>query len=122
MPDSGGAAVLLMRSPLVGVGVLMFLLAFIAVLNALTRTGESLATLMKPMHKYVSSGERNFVNPDKDATLRKLQQQFAEVLQVVHLFLAFGLAQRAIGQRFDFIAHAVCSCGCACRAVAPGRC
>lgn len=50
------------------------MLAFIAVVNVLTRTGKPLSELLAPLMKYASSGERNFENEDKDGTLRKIEE------------------------------------------------
>jgi len=54
------------------------MLAFIAVLNALTRTGQSLAALLRPLEKYPSSGERNFVNDDKEGTLKRIAEAYGD--------------------------------------------
>jgi phosphomannomutase len=48
------------------------MLAFIALLNVLTRTGQTLASLIGPLQVYAGSGEINFENDDKDGTLRRL--------------------------------------------------
>jgi phosphomannomutase len=54
------------------------MLAFIAVLNVLTRTDRPLATLMRSFDKYASSGERNFVNDDKEGTVKRLTQKYRD--------------------------------------------
>ena len=54
------------------------LMAFIAVLNLLSRSGESLAGLIKPLDVYASSGERNFENEDKEGTIRRLADTYAK--------------------------------------------
>lgn len=59
-------------------------LAFIAVLNTLTRSGKSLGTLVAPLNVYASSGEQNFENEDKDGTLRKLADRFRDA-RIDHL-------------------------------------
>jgi phosphomannomutase len=60
------------------------MLAFIAVLNALTRTGRSLSSLLRPLEKYASSGERNFVNDDKEGTFKRLAEKYRDA-QIDHL-------------------------------------
>jgi phosphomannomutase len=54
------------------------LMAFIAVLNVLSRTGESLGALLKPLNIYAASGERNFHNEDKDGTIRRIADTYAK--------------------------------------------
>ena len=54
------------------------MLAFIAVLNVLTRTGKSLAELMEPLDIYASSGERNFENDDKEGTFRRIAEKYKD--------------------------------------------
>ena len=54
------------------------LLAFIAVVNVLSRTGQPLSTLLRPFEKYVSSGERNFVNDDKQGTFKRIADKYAD--------------------------------------------
>ncbi|MBL8878662.1 MAG: phosphomannomutase/phosphoglucomutase [Phycisphaerales bacterium] len=46
------------------------LFAFVAVLNLMTRTGRPLSELLAPHETYFASGEQNFENPDKDATVQ----------------------------------------------------
>lgn len=60
------------------------MLAFIAILNVLTRTGQSLAALLRPLQKYASSGERNFVNDDKEGTFKHLEEKYGDA-QIDHL-------------------------------------
>jgi phosphomannomutase len=52
------------------------MLAFIAILNVLTRTNKSLAELIEPLNIYASSGERNFENEDKDGTFQRVAEQY----------------------------------------------
>jgi phosphomannomutase len=51
-------------------------MTMIAVLNILTRSGKSLSQLLSPFDVYCSSGERNFENPDKDGTFKKLLDRY----------------------------------------------
>lgn len=60
------------------------MLAFIAVVNVLTRAARPLSELLQPLLKYASSGERNFENDDKDGTLRRLAE-LHRVAEVDHL-------------------------------------
>ncbi len=50
--------------------------AFVALLNALTASGKSLGQLLKPYEVYAASGERNFENDNKDATLKALAERY----------------------------------------------
>lgn len=52
------------------------MLAFIAVVNTLTRSGKSLAELIEPLNIYASSGERNFENDDKEGTFRRIEEKY----------------------------------------------
>ena len=54
------------------------MLAFIAVLDVLTRTGQSLSSLIKPLDIYAASGERNFKNDDKTGAFKTLEQKYAD--------------------------------------------
>ncbi len=54
------------------------MLAFIAILNTLTRTNRSLSALIAPLNIYASSGERNFENLDKDGTCRRLAEKYRD--------------------------------------------
>ncbi|MBK9126896.1 MAG: phosphomannomutase/phosphoglucomutase [Phycisphaerales bacterium] len=54
------------------------LIAFIAVCNALTRTGKPLSELIEPLAIYASSGERNFENPDKEGTFKRLLDKYRD--------------------------------------------
>lgn len=54
------------------------MLAFVAVLNVLSRTGKPLSQLLAPHKKYFASGERNFVNDDKEGTMRALGERYAD--------------------------------------------
>ena len=60
------------------------MLAFIAIVNVLTRTGQPLSKLIGPLERYPASGERNFQNPDKDGTFRQIEQKYATA-QIDHL-------------------------------------
>ena len=52
------------------------MLAFVAVVNALTRTGQTLADLIEPLNIYAASGERNFENEDKQGTFERLAARY----------------------------------------------
>ncbi len=54
------------------------MLSFIAMLNLLTRSGQSLSSLLGPLSRYASSGERNFQNEDKDGTFRRLLERYRD--------------------------------------------
>lgn len=54
------------------------MLTFIAILNVLTRTRRSLSELLKPYEAYASSGERNFENEDKDGTIQRVMDRYAD--------------------------------------------
>lgn len=54
------------------------LLTFISVMNILTRTGKSLSELIRPLEIYAASGERNFENDDKDGTLKRIAEKYAD--------------------------------------------
>ena len=54
------------------------MLAFIAVLNVLTRTGQTLGELLRPLSVYVASGEQNFENDDKQGTFQRLAEKYAD--------------------------------------------
>jgi phosphomannomutase len=54
------------------------MMAFIAVLNVLTRTGQSLGSLLAPLNVYAASGERNFQNDDKEGTFRRLADRYRD--------------------------------------------
>lgn len=60
------------------------MMAFIAVLNVLTRTGKKLGELIKPLDVYVASGEQNFENEDKDGTLKRVVERYRDA-EVDHL-------------------------------------
>jgi phosphomannomutase len=53
-------------------------MAFIAVLNVLTRSGKALADLIDPLDVYASSGERNFENDDKTGTVKRIAQKYKD--------------------------------------------
>jgi phosphomannomutase len=54
------------------------MMAFIAIVNSLTRTGKSLGELIEPFNIYASSGERNFENEDKDGTLKQVAEKYKD--------------------------------------------
>jgi len=54
------------------------MLAFIAILNMLTRTGKPLGELIEPLNIYASSGERNFENDDKEGTFQRIAERYAD--------------------------------------------
>lgn len=54
------------------------MLAFIAVLNLLTRSNKTLAELLDPLCLYVSSGERNFENEDKEGTFKLVAEKYGD--------------------------------------------
>ncbi len=54
------------------------ILAFIAVVNTLTRSGKSLAELVEPLNIYASSGERNFENDDKEGTFQRIAAKYKD--------------------------------------------
>jgi len=54
------------------------MLAFAHVINVLTEENKPLSRLIKPLRRYVSSGERNFQNEDKDATIRALAERYED--------------------------------------------
>ena len=54
------------------------MLAFIAVVNTLTRTGKSLGQLIEPLNIYASSGERNFENADPQGTFQRLAEKYGD--------------------------------------------
>jgi phosphomannomutase len=60
------------------------MMAFIAILNALTRSMKSLSQLIEPLQVYVSSGERNFENEDKEGTLKRLADKYHDA-EIDHL-------------------------------------
>lgn len=60
------------------------MLAFIAVLNLLSRSGEPLSALVRPLETYASSGERNFENADKEGTFKRIADRFSDA-EVDHL-------------------------------------
>ena len=54
------------------------MLAFIAVLNTLTRTNQSFSSLIKPLDVYAASGEINFHNPDAEGTFRQIEEKYSD--------------------------------------------
>lgn len=60
------------------------MLAFVAAVNTLTRSGQPLSALLKPLEKYASSGERNFRNEDKEGTFAKIAKMYSDA-EIDHL-------------------------------------
>jgi phosphomannomutase len=54
------------------------MLAFISIVNALTRTGKTLGELIAPLDVYVSSGEQNFENDDPKGTFEKIADKHSD--------------------------------------------
>ncbi len=54
------------------------MLAFVSVLNLLTETAEPLSKLIAPLRRYANSGERNFYNDEKDATIDRLSREYSD--------------------------------------------
>jgi len=54
------------------------IIAVIEVLNAMGRSGEPLAELIKPLRKYVQTGEVNFKVEDPQALFERVQEQFKD--------------------------------------------
>ncbi|MBI5864561.1 MAG: phosphomannomutase/phosphoglucomutase [Planctomycetes bacterium] len=61
------------------------MLAFVAVLNAITRGGQPLGALLRPFERYAGSGEQNFENEDKDGTLEKLAERYRDADEIDRL-------------------------------------
>ena len=60
------------------------MMAFIAVVNLVTRTRKPLGELLKPLDVYAASGEQNFENDDKAGTLQRLAEKYHDA-QIDHL-------------------------------------
>ncbi len=60
------------------------LLALICVLNALTVDKQPLSELIGPLKRFYSSGEQNFENEDKEGTIKRLGEEYADA-EVDHL-------------------------------------
>ncbi|MGD8452189.1 MAG: phosphomannomutase/phosphoglucomutase [Phycisphaerae bacterium] len=60
------------------------MMAFIAVVNVLSRTGKPLSELLHPLEVYVASGEQNFETDDKDGVLRGLTEKYHDA-EIDHL-------------------------------------
>lgn len=60
------------------------MMAFIAIVNSLTRTGKTLAELIEPLNIYASSGERNFENEDKEGTFQQIAEKYRDA-EIDHL-------------------------------------
>jgi len=54
------------------------MLAMVHVINTLTRTNQPLSELIAPLLRYYNSGERNFENTAKDATVAALGERYAD--------------------------------------------
>ena len=54
------------------------LLALVHTLNVMSRSRRPISELIAPYRKYYSSGERNFVNPDKEGTIGQLNETYAD--------------------------------------------
>jgi len=53
-------------------------LAMVHVINVLTRANQPLSALIAPLQRYHASGERNFQNTEKDATIEALAERYAD--------------------------------------------
>ena len=60
------------------------MLAFVHLLNLITKHGQPLSEMIAPVKRYAASGERNFQNERKDETIAKLTQVYASA-KVDHL-------------------------------------
>lgn len=54
------------------------MLAFVHVVNLLSESGRPLSELIAPMLHYATSGERNFENENKDATIKDLARKYSD--------------------------------------------
>jgi phosphomannomutase len=54
------------------------MLALVHLVNLLTREGKPLSEVVDPVKRYFSSGERNFENPEADATIKKIQEIYKD--------------------------------------------
>ncbi len=54
------------------------MLALVHMVNVLTREDKPLSDLIRPLKRYTSSGERNFVNEHKDETIQRLAEMFKD--------------------------------------------
>lgn len=54
------------------------MLAFVHVVNLLSEAGRPLSELIAPMLHYSTSGERNFENENKDATIKDLARRYSD--------------------------------------------
>ncbi len=54
------------------------LLAMVHAINTLTEERRPLSTLINELKRFISSGERNFENADKDGTIRKLSEVYSD--------------------------------------------
>jgi phosphomannomutase len=52
------------------------MLAFIHVVNVLSEQRQPLSKAVKSLQRYASSGERNFINDDKEGTIRALAERY----------------------------------------------
>ncbi|MFQ6048013.1 MAG: phosphomannomutase/phosphoglucomutase, partial [Phycisphaerae bacterium] len=54
------------------------MLAFVHMVNLLSHEQKPLSRLIKPLQRYVASGERNFENDDKDGTIERLAERYQD--------------------------------------------
>jgi phosphomannomutase len=54
------------------------MLAFVHVVNLLSEAARPLSELIAPMLRYATSGERNFENENKDATIKELARTYSD--------------------------------------------
>ncbi len=54
------------------------MLAFIEVVNMLTRSGKTLGEMVAPLNVYAASGERNFRNEDKEGTFQRIAERYGD--------------------------------------------
>lgn len=54
------------------------MLAFVHTLNIISRSNRPISELMAPYRKYSASGERNFINENKDQTIQQLRGRYAD--------------------------------------------
>jgi len=54
------------------------MLAFVHVVNVVSQRERPMSELIAPLKKYAGSGERNFVNDDKEGTFKELARKYAD--------------------------------------------
>jgi len=54
------------------------MLAFVHLINTVTRLDRPLSELIAPLRRYTQSGERNFENQDKDGTIKNLAEVYKD--------------------------------------------